>query len=299
MRRFTTSPCPVCGQTSKGCSAPSELHLCRGVARSGWNKTKDCDNGFSCYVKSDGEKPCLAKLQHRKVKTDNYDWIPLVHRYIDRLEHYSDLKQELANKIGLPVEVLDRFGIGIKRIGSSLDYTIPEFDGKLNCVGIAIRSESDRLWKGCIKGSKRGLVVPERLSGPCYIVEGFTDCAAMNAAGLCSVGRPTNCGGSDYLIELLKDFPDEIVVVGENDWRICKQCDGVGCVQCSQKGWLFPGRDGAISVMTKLKKRLKQHIRLTMPPLSSKDVREYLTSDELSDITWKERGQMLISNWGK
>ncbi|WP_171475045.1 hypothetical protein [Frigoriglobus tundricola] len=47
-------------------------------------------------------------------------------------------------------------------------------------------------------GSKRGLTLPtgwRDRPGPVFVVEGPTDAAALTAAGLAAVGRPSNAGG--------------------------------------------------------------------------------------------------------
>ena len=103
---------------------------------------------------------------------------------------------------------------------------------------------------------------------PVFVVEGFTDCAAMVSAGLTCIGRPSNVGGADMIAGLCRGR--SIVVVGENDWRLCKVCSGMGCITCGNKGDLFPGKDGVDKVAKKLLRILG---KMSVKPCHQKDLR--------------------------
>ena len=101
-----------------------------------------------------------------------------------------------------------------------------------------------------------------------FVVEGFTDTAALTAAGLSAVGRPSNVGGAKYLGVLLADWPAgrPIILVIENDLK---------------KSGIWPGRDGTVHVAGELSRILNRPVRCVAVPDSAKDVREWLTRTNL------------------
>ncbi|WP_162672465.1 toprim domain-containing protein [Gemmata massiliana] len=183
----------------------------------------------------------------------------------------------------MPVEALDALPL----IGFDHDdrcWTFPETDAQGNVIGILRRFVSpapDGSNKKRMKGSRSGLTLPEgwgSCAGPVYVVEGPTDALAMHCAGLACVGRPSNTGGSALLAELLHKFPLDrpIVILGDND----------------QKGdGQFPGRDGAVSVATKLATSLNRSVYWALTPDGVKDVRMWLTNRE--GEAWPDRGRAL------
>ena len=83
---------------------------------------------------------------------------------------------------------------------------------------------------------QRGLTIPARFAerdGPVLAVEGASDVLAATAMGIAAIGRPSNMGGVDLLVDVLRDVPPDrpIIVLGEYD--------------ANSKGQ-WPGRDGAI-----------------------------------------------------
>ena len=116
--------------------------------------------------------------------------------------------------------------------------------------------------------------------GPCYIVEGASDVAAGLTIGLCTVGRPSNLGGVEYLVKLLAGFDREIIVMGERDQKPHDQLadkmqvgheeDCMGCHRC------WPGLYGAERTSEALRERLKRPVAFAFPPGRAKDVRAYV-----------------------
>lgn len=98
----------------------------------------------------------------------------------------------------------------------------PERDARGNTVGICIRQWNGR--KSEVPGSRRGLCYAAgilRRRGAVYLPEGMTNTAALMAMGLCAIGRPSNSGGAELLIEMLsaESHKREIIVLANNDQR--------------------------------------------------------------------------------
>ena len=191
-----------------------------------------------------------------------------------------ELVAELAGELDLPAEALD----ALPRLGYLSDkkggcWTLPEVGADGEIVGLNRRRRGGG--KEHMHGHARGLTMPagwrERV-GPLYVCEGASDALALTHAGLAAVGRPYNSGGVELLIEVLRDLPvvREIVILGEND--------------CSTDGE-FPGRDGARSVVAKLRAALPGRIiTVMMPPRKAKDARGFLTDTAREGAPWAERG---------
>ncbi|WP_149111540.1 phage/plasmid primase, P4 family [Limnoglobus roseus] len=203
-----------------------------------------------------------------------------------------DRRTELAGLLRLPVEVLDWLpGLGylseVKFVGAAtIDdgcWTFPERDAQGRPVGVIRRYRDGR--KQAMKGGRRGLCLPiywRAQKGPVYLVEGPSDALAMTAAELAAVGRPSNCGGADELVKLLRDMPKEreIYVIGEND----QKADGT-----------WPGRKGAESLAGRLARGLGRQIKIAFPPAGAKDVRAWLTQSDRVWTPWPDRGRALAA----
>lgn len=173
----------------------------------------------------------------------------------------------LGQSLKLPASAVTVTGVGFDlAVGAEGVYTFAERDGAGRVIGF-----HHRFLDGTKKhkaGTSRGLFVPdewEQFGGPLYLVEGASDALAMAAAGLASIGRPSNLGGVVFLKELLARVPAErfIVVVGEND----RKANG---------DW--PGRHGAYVTATSLAAGLGRSVQWAMVPKGAKDVREWLTA---------------------
>jgi len=184
--------------------------------------------------------------------------------------------RNLALAVGVSVDALHRLCIGWHR--SHRFWTIPERDADGRVIGVSTRYENGS--KKRVSGSKAGLTYAQDWdsgSGPIFLVEGASDTAALMTIGLNVVGRPSNCGGTALLIDLLFEMPidREIVVVGERD----EKPDGK-----------WPGKTGAISTATKLAEGLERPIGWALPPDNAKDSRAWLKAmpqlprDRLADL---------------
>jgi hypothetical protein len=126
------------------------------------------------------------------------------------------------------------------------------------------------------KDIKRAILLPE----------GHSDVLALMTLGLAAIGRPSNKGGTEHLIPMLRGYAlsgTPIVVLGENDERNGK----------------WPGREGVEITAPALAKAWKVNVLVAYPPggIKIKDVRQWLIAQrlDLSDqAACAAAGQRLI-----
>lgn len=187
------------------------------------------------------------------------------------------LEHDFAESLGLPVDALT---LATVHGYDGEVFTHTETDAKGNPIGIVRRTKPKKV---CVTGSKRGLYIPkgwQDKEGSVFLVEGFSDTATTNYAGMKVIGRPSNEGGVLLLAEVLKSLPVDcpIIFVGEND---------------KKENGLHPGLDGAMKSATELSKLLQRSVSYALVPAGSKDSREWLTSPDRGDMTWEQRGKEL------
>jgi len=258
-------PCPVCSSGTKRCSVTKDgLHLCRGepVHPSRWNAIGQLDSaGFWHYRDADDNRHKGNGLSKgpRPVIGSGKDWRELAERYAGALT--PKLRSELASAINLPIRAIEASPL-IGWDGEA--WTFPEYDGDFCIIGLCRRFPDGS--KLSAKDGKRGLSVPvgwlrDTAPGPVLVVEGWSDALALSLCGLCTIGRPSNTGGAEHLTQALRGVDRPIIIVGENDPK-------------SDGSW--PGRDGALSVATKLADTLRRPVRWSMPPTDYKDARDWI-----------------------
>jgi hypothetical protein len=171
----------------------------------------------------------------------------------------------LAAELGVTADALEALSCGWSIEDGC--WTFPERDHQGRIIGIQRRWPDGT--KRVYRSSQRGLYLPEGWQdrpGPLYVPEGASDVAALLSSGLTAIGRPNAKGGGQLLAKLLADEDRRIIVVGEND----KKPNG---------DW--PGRDGAESIAVMLSQVLRRMVKVTLPPLPCKDVREMLITAEI------------------
>ncbi len=243
--------CPVCGKGDWCGRTQDGAVRCMRVSDppSGWCVVKKCEDGGTVFA---------LDSDSQGAPRGSNDWHTKAANFHDALP--ADKLISLATALHVSPEALRAVAVGWNRHGYS--FTFPERDGKRQIIGIATRRPSDGQ-KLCIKGSHRGLVIPDGFDAngaTVPVVEGATDVVACVTMGLNAVGRPNAMGGVAPLAELLADAND-ILIVGERDRK-------------ENGDW--PGRDGAQRVAGALARRWGRPVSWTLPPEGTKDVRQYL-----------------------
>jgi hypothetical protein len=185
-------------------------------------------------------------------------------------QQYPFVLDNAAAELGVPRWTLEILGIGFANKFNRKNWTVPELDASGGTIGIQYRP-----WGGGTKlsqeGGSRGLCYSGGWrdtaikTGCVFLPEGMSDTAALMAMGLAAVGRPSNTGGVDLLVELLVGLPAavRIVVVAENDAKP----DGT-----------WPGKTGAESTTAALAKRLGRPVEAMFPSDEVKDTRAWLNA---------------------
>lgn len=190
-------------------------------------------------------------------------------------------REKLAELLGVSPQALEDLGVGVGEDRDGRYWSFPERTGQLKVTGIVRRYEDGT--KKMIRWGRHGVyLIPYwwRLAGPILLPEGGSDTAALVSLGLCCIGRPSNIGGVEYLIGLLRDLQRPIVVLGERDEKPDRRgkpktqngCpkDCPGCMLC------YPGLAGAKATAERLSKALKRNVLWRLPPAGFKDAREWL-----------------------
>jgi hypothetical protein len=126
----------------------------------------------------------------------------------------------LARELCVHPEALRRLGVGINGEGWS---TWPERDASGQIIGV-LRRPRDNGKKLCVKGSRRGLTLPDGGivpgapdDGPLFVAEGASDVAALLSMGQRAIGRSSAKHGNRLLVELLRGCQGAVVVLADND----------------------------------------------------------------------------------
>jgi hypothetical protein len=283
------NPCPSCGKPDWCLIAPDgSACICQRVESdtdcgdAGWLHKFDEVDGATGFTGKPGR--IVAPIS----------WAAEARRYERSLHVRPHYRTRLAANFGVPVSALSAIPlIGIKSLDNSsiksfdttsfASFTIPEMNEKEGIIGLAVRKvfSGMKSEKSFIRGGHRGLILPSGWldrNGPIFVVEGPSDVIALNAAGLRSIGRPSNTGGNELLAKLFAGKEEELFIVGEND--------------CKDNGdW--PGRFGAETTAKKLAEKIGRPVKMTMPPEGAKDVRAWLIAPAQSRLTWPQRGEEL------
>lgn len=177
-----------------------------------------------------------------------------------RVSTNPDFLEFFANQLGVHASALEALGVGWSHRNGA--WTIPERNSNGEVVGILLRFPDGA--KLCIRGSHRGVILPDRSwewTGDVYVPEGASDVAAFLSAGIQAIGRPTASSLSELPAFLMKRPLITPIIVGEND----RKPDG---------SW--PGAAGARKCASELSTALNRTVTIVFPPDGSKDVRDLL-----------------------
>jgi putative DNA primase/helicase len=198
-----------------------------------------------------------------------------------RVRNATEHVERLAELLGVSVSSLEALAVGWD--SKSRAWTTPHRNAGGEITGVAVRysepwtdSEGKVHAKASMPGTRVGLFFDpaswNRANGPVFLPEGASDVAALMTMDLAVVGRPSNVGGVDQLVELLAGLELErpIVVIGERD----QKPDG-----------FWPGRDGAQKTARTLAGRLGRRVGWSFPPDDAKDSRGWLNAVRSTDDT--------------
>ena len=173
-------PCPVCNNTSKGCSVNKDgLHFCRGRPADPllWQSCGQADGNpdFHLWRRTDdprvyknngdplGPIPRTKPPARTAEAKDRTDWDQTNRELVGNLT--VEMRTSLANNLGIPLRAFDHFpGLGFcpkDPVGTC--WTWPEVDAQGRIVGIQRRYFDGH--KRCMSRSHRGLVLPSPRPG--------------------------------------------------------------------------------------------------------------------------------------
>jgi hypothetical protein len=282
-----SQPCPVCNGDHKCSTGADGLILCGrttghvdGFEYFGPAKK---DPEFALY-RSNGDEP--FKADHPASKDDEgpaIDWGQRAESYQHQTTESDEYFERLLISLGFPpglfrpafFEPLSLLGVGWDH--KSECWTVPEKDSRGEVIGINRRYRDGK--KKAYARGKRGLYYTglhlslsadhSQAAGPILLPEGFSDVLVLEALGIPSIGRPSNAGGVELLLEILAPLATDrpIIVVAEND-------------QKANGSW--PGRDGAIGTTNELVQGLGRPVSYAFPA-EAKDIRDWFLAQNLGD----------------
>jgi hypothetical protein len=254
------------------------------------NKPVGTVAGESCDLPTEGageqqNTPAVAPSTPSTKPTKSRNWPAEAAVFASTLASHPEAREELADKLRLPVEALNALpGLGVSsRSLAGWTFTFPETDAAGTVVGITERSPAGG--KKNLFGGKRGLTIPagwRDRGGPLVVVEGPTDVLALTLLGFACVGRPSNTGGAKLLAELVATLPADqpVIILGENDRK---------------PNGLFPGLDGAIDTAEKVAEYAGRTVFRAMPPDGVKDARDYVAGKLAKGVSLADQYAELTS----
>jgi len=174
---------------------------------------------------------------------------------------------ELAGQLGLDAYELWRLRMGWSEQHQA--WTFPMRDAERNIIGIRLRGMDGRKW--CVTGSRNGLFIPmgDILPAPLVVCEGPTDAAALGMLGFRCVGRPSNNGGADLVVQFVERNGDrDVVIVHDRDEP------GTAADKNT--------REGALSLGVRLA-AAGRIVRMLAPP-QHKDVRDWVRAGATPEV---------------
>ena len=269
-------PCPVCGKPD----------YC----------TRTVDGSAVRCMRVDSDKPSTAKdgtmgwihvlcnplppVSPTKTVLKKPDWTRECRAMFDN-EKAHDKRCEIADMLKVSVESLELMlvGIGWDEWNNAEFSSWPSRDHNGRCIGY-VRRYADGAKRTNEGGSTGVFYTSEWFSrpGPLWVVEGGSDVAACESAGLCAIGRASNTHGGEYVRRMVKQCcPDKrVIVVGERDEVPEKRGRVPSCtLNCRGCAFCWPGLFGAKKVAAEL------NTRWVMVPKPHKDMRDLLTAGGL------------------
>ncbi len=233
-------PCPKCSGLDRY-SPMSDLAdrgavLCRscfnatteprsgdGIATLRWwlgVDARDAIRWLACYlgVRDGDHSPAAARPIERRLPIPEQSVAPERFRLMAevwRRNMRPKYLQRAAELLGLPVDPLERLGVGWSPEHQATSWPMRNAVGDV--IGVRLRCPKTAA-KWAVKGSRAGLFFPDDLlyvdrPERLILCEGPTDTAAMLSVGLDAVGVPSAGGGIELLLAMCRRMRPECVQV--------------------------------------------------------------------------------------
>lgn len=190
--------CPIC-EKPDWCVFTDKLAVCYRQHEGALRQTP---NGG--YLHSlDGERPKYIPFRLEKLPEPEIDFFSM----FDRMRITDGFIDGLAAELGVCPRALEMIPTGWS--GDYQAMAFPMKDGTGKTIGIRLRTRDGA--KFAWPGSRQGLFIPEmdgelaeRMRDGILICEGPTSLAALLTLGIPAIGRPSNLGGKDLIVEFFK-----------------------------------------------------------------------------------------------
>jgi len=286
VRVSRAEPCVVCGHTDWcGRSADGTVARCSRIESEKESRGKD---GAVAWIHVLSEPLPSVEVKEKPAPVGKAEWNRRMRQMCEHPDG-SRRREELSASLGVSVPSLEALGVGVGYDHTGeMFFSFPERDERWQVTGIKRRYANGS--QKHMVGAKPGLSMAREwmlAPGPVFLPEGGSDVAALLTLGLCAVGRPSNTGGVEVLIRLLRDLRHKpIVVLGENDRKPdrigkelveTKDIDGLRLCprNCEGCQWCWPGRYGAQVTAQRLTNAFGRRVYYRMIA-EAKDAREWL-----------------------
>jgi hypothetical protein len=201
-------PCEICGKNS-WCMVSKDraVAICARVE----SPKRISDAGWLHRIT---DSPRRDYVRPVPIRTDTTtDWEAVSRKCEKSLESAV----ELASSLGVPTPALLSMHVGWSE--EKRAYTFPMRDSTGKIIGIRTRAKDGK--KLTITGGHNGIFIPDPLSeqgDQLLVCEGPTDCAAIYSLGFDVIGRPSNTGGKEFVLGVIKvRRPRRVILVLDRD----------------------------------------------------------------------------------
>lgn len=276
VRVSKAEPCPVCGKPDY-CTRTTDGTAIRCMRVESAKPVEDRNGSIGWLHSLENPLPPLPEKKEVKKKAD---WTKEC-RAMFAHERAHAKRCAVAESLSVSVESLEslRVGIGWDEWNGAEFSSWPSRDCGGKCIGY-VRRYSDGSKRTNQGGSTGVFYTTEWWShpGPLFVVEGGSDVAACESAGLCAIGRASNTHGGEYIRQMIEKqkVTKKIIVVGERDEAPERRGAVASCLKtCRGCAFCWPGLFGAKKVAAEL------NASWVLVPQPFKDMRELLSKGGL------------------
>lgn len=276
-RRVSVSePCPVCGKPDY-CTRTTDGTAVKCMRVESKTQVQDKGGGLGWVHTLDNPLPPMPLP---KPVQQQADWTSECRAMFEN-EKAHEKRCEIADQLGVSVSSLEalRVGIGWDEWNGAEFSSWPSRNDKGKCIGY-VRRYSDGSKRTNQGGSTGVFYTPDwfRRPGPIWIVEGGSDVAACDSAGMGAIGRASNVHGGAWIRTMIETHCPEkrVIVVGERDEAPSRRGTVPSCpINCRACSFCWPGLYGAKKVGAEL------GASWVLVPNPYKDMREMLTAGKV------------------